>query len=72
MKPQIQELKDVVAKSMQVKKVVTHGVQLKMEAQEWIRVLTHSSTFYTMIVHTPKPPHRAFLSYQNIGLHSWG
>jgi len=43
-----------------------------MKAQEWIRVLTDSSNFYTITVHIPKPPHRTFLSYQDIGLHSWG
>ncbi len=43
-----------------------------MKAQEWIRVLTDSSTFCPVTVHTAKPPHRAFLSYQDIGLYSLG
>ncbi len=46
-----------------------------MKAQEWIRVLTDSSTFCPVTVHTAKPPHRAFLSYQDIGLYllgEWG
>jgi hypothetical protein len=43
-----------------------------MKAQEGIRVLTDSSTFCPVTVHTAKPPHRAFLSYQDIGLYSFG